>query len=123
TIKDKVNQIKKRELFRPFAPLVLEEHANTYFDLPQQSSPYMQFVVNCKRQHEIPAVCHVDGSSRVQTLREEQNKSLYKLLTQFYIATGCPVLLNTSLNVKGEPLANTWQDIQRFAKLHNIQIF
>ncbi|MFN8771072.1 MAG: carbamoyltransferase [Neisseriaceae bacterium] len=122
-IKNKVNNIKKRELFRPFAPIILEEHATKYFDLPYFTSPYMQFVADCKKPTEIPAVCHVDGTSRVQTLREDQNPIFYKLLKKFYNATGCPILLNTSLNIKGEPLVNTWDDAQRFGALHNISIF
>jgi carbamoyltransferase len=123
-VKDRVNKIKKRELFRPFAPVVLEEYATSYFDLSHgQLSPYMQFVAPCKRYGEIPAVCHVDGSSRIQTLRQDQNPAFYELLKKFYEATKCPVLLNTSLNIKGEPLANSWQDAKYFGEMHGIHIF
>jgi carbamoyltransferase len=123
TVKDRVNKIKNRELFRPFAPIILEEHLSSYFDLPFKASPYMQFVAPCKRREEIPAVCHVDGSSRVQTLRYDQNPDFYNLLKKFYEATQCPILLNTSLNIKGEPLVNSWQDAQRFGKIHGVSIF
>lgn len=121
--KDRVNKIKKRELFRPFAPVVLEEQASSYFDLHQSSSPYMQFVATCKQPSKIPAVCHVDGSSRIQTLRHDQNPAFHLLLKRFYEATQCPVLLNTSLNIKGEPLVNNWEDAQRFSALHKVEIF
>lgn len=123
TIKNRINQIKKRELFRPFAPIILQEHAKNYFDLAQDSSPYMQFVARCRQPETIPAVCHVDGTSRVQTLTQVQNPFFHNLLSRFYAATGCPLLLNTSLNIKGEPLANTWEDALRFSQLHNVSIF
>lgn len=122
-IKDKVNKIKKRELFRPFAPIILEDHATEYFDLPYCSSPYMQYVAQYKKSTEIPAVYHIDGTSRVQTLREDQNQKFYKLLKKFYETTSCPLLLNTSLNIKGKPLVNAWEDAQRFGKIHDVLIF
>lgn len=109
-IKDKVNNIKKRELFRPFAPVVLEEYAHEWFDLPA-TSPYMQYTVKCKQPLVIPGVVHVDGTSRVQTVNKRQHPGLHKLLTLFYKETGVPVLLNTSLNIKGQPLLNDEHDI------------
>lgn len=123
TVKERVNKIKKRELFRPFAPVVLEEYANAFFDLPCSPSPYMQFIAPCKCPHEIPAVCHVDGTSRVQTIRYDQNQNFYCLIRKFYEATGCPVLLNTSLNVKGKPLVNSWKDAEAFKNIHDIAVF
>lgn len=123
TVKDRVNAIKKRELFRPFAPVILEDYAKSYFDLPNATSPYMQFVAPCKKPELIPAVCHVDGTSRVQTLNQQQNPQFYQLLKRFHEETKCPLLLNTSLNIKGEPLVNTRQDVERFAQLHKIRIF
>lgn len=122
-VKAKVNKIKKRELFRPFAPVVLEEYATEYFDLISSSIPYMQFVANCKRQDLVPAVCHVDGTSRVQTLTYNQNPDFYRLLKLFFGKTGCPILLNTSLNIKGEPLVNNWTDAQRFSEIHGVAIY
>lgn len=109
-IKNKVNMIKQRELFRPFAPVVLEEHASAWFDM-SFVSPYMQYAVKCLQPNKIPSVVHVDGTSRVQTVSREQNLGLWTVLTKFYKKTGVPVLLNTSLNVKGQPLLNDEQDV------------
>jgi carbamoyltransferase len=109
-IKDKVNLIKKRELFRPFAPVVLEEHAHEWFDMPA-ISPYMQYTFRCKQPDRIPSVVHADGTARVQTVNRKQHPGLYDLIKKFYEATGVPVLLNTSLNIKGQPLLNDEQDI------------
>lgn len=121
-MKDKVNEVKGRESFRPFAPVVLAEFANKYFDM-DFVSPYMQYTVNCKVPNEIPAVCHVDGSSRVQTIDESSQSVTYNVLKEFFNITGCPVLLNTSLNVKGEPIVNTWQDALAFQKKCNIKVY
>lgn len=122
-IKLKVNDIKKRQRFRPFAPVILEHLAHKYFDLPVKSSPYMQFTAKCKYPKKFPAICHVDGSSRVQTLSRDQNPIFYDILEEFYNQTGCPMLLNTSLNIKGEPLVNTWEDAMRFQEKYNVPIF
>lgn len=122
-VKDMVNDIKKRQRFRPFAPIVLEHLAKDYFDLPVAASPYMQITAACKYPELFPAICHVDGSSRVQTLNTEQNPTIYKLLTMFYENTGCPILLNTSLNIKGEPLVDSWDDAMQFNKYYNVRIF
>lgn len=108
-IKDKVNLIKQRELFRPFAPVVLEEFANEWFDM-NFASPYMQYTVKCKYPKAIPSVVHKDGTSRVQTVNRDQHPGLHMLLRKWYWDTGCPVLLNTSLNIKGQPLLNDEQD-------------
>lgn len=123
--KDRMNEIKKRQKFRPFAPAVLEEHADTYFEMPAivPSSPYMSYVVRCRTPDLIPGVVHVDGTSRVQTVSAEDNPTFRKLLEAWYKASGCPILMNTSLNIKGEPLVNTWADAERFQKRHNIKIF
>jgi carbamoyltransferase len=104
-IKNEVNKIKKREQFRPFAPVVLEEYAEEWFDL-DVPSPYMQYAVNCKKPELIPSVVHKDGTSRVQTVNRSQHKGLYSLLKKWNEHTGVPVLLNTSLNVKNQPLLN-----------------
>jgi len=108
-IKDKVNKIKKRELFRPFAPIVMEEHASEWFDM-YYVSPYMQFTPRCLKPELIPSVVHADGTSRVQTVNAEQHPGLYAVLERFYELTGVPVLLNTSLNIKGQPLLNDLKD-------------
>lgn len=122
-VQDRVNRIKGREPFRPFAPAVLEEFAHEYFDLPVKRSPYMQFVAPCRRPDLFPAITHVDGSSRVQTVSPADNPDFYGLILEFYKRTGCPILLNTSLNIKGEPLANTYADGQRFAKTTGVRVF
>ncbi len=123
TIKDRVNDIKKRQRFRPFAPIVIEHLAHKYFDLPVQTSPYMQFTAKCLQPELFPAICHVDGSSRVQTLNEKQNPNMFRLLEEFYKKTGCPILLNTSLNIKGEPLVNTWEDAMAFQTRYDVRMF
>lgn len=112
-IKDKVNLIKKRELFRPFAPVVMEEHASKWFKM-DFASPYMQYAVECLQPDKIPAVVHKDGTSRVQTVNKEQHPGLYNVLSNWHAITGVPVLLNTSLNIKGQPLLNDKKDIDVF---------
>jgi len=104
-------KIKFRESFRPFAPVVLEEHAHEYFDLDRES-PYMLLVadVHADKRERIPAVTHVDGSARIQTIRREQHPRYYDLVRAFYERTGCPVLINTSFNVRGEPIVESPED-------------
>jgi carbamoyltransferase len=109
-IKDKVNLIKQRENFRPFAPVIMEECASEWFEM-NFTSPYMQYAVKCKKPDLIPSVVHADGTSRVQTVNREQHKGLWRVLNKFYQQTGVPVLLNTSLNIKGQPLINDKNDI------------
>ena len=92
-IKDRVNEIKRRQKFRPFAPAVLEEHASTYFDGP--TGPFMQYTATCK-DPGLPAIVHGDGTSRVQTVSSNQSVGFRKLLERWYEETGCPMLLNTS---------------------------
>jgi carbamoyltransferase len=120
-IKDKVNLIKQRELFRPFAPVVMEEHASTWFDM-DFASPYMQYTVKCLKTDLIPSVVHQDGTSRVQTVNKEQHRGLWRVLNKFYLKTGVPVLLNTSLNIKGQPLLNDEQDILNWEKAYGFTI-
>jgi carbamoyltransferase len=120
-IKNKVNLIKQREPFRPFAPVVLEEFANEWFDM-DFSSPYMQYTVKCKYPDKIPSVVHQDGTSRVQTVSKKQHPGLHMTLRKWYWDTGCPVLLNTSLNIKGQPLLNDENDIIKWEKMYNFPI-
>jgi len=120
-IKDKVNLIKQRELFRPFAPVVLEECASTWFDM-DFTSPYMQYTVKCLQPEKIPSTVHADGTSRVQTVNRYQHRGLYRVLNKFYLQTGTPVLLNTSLNIKGQPLLNDEDDIIKWEKEYNFTI-
>ena len=120
-IKNKVNLIKKRESFRPFAPVVLEEHAHKWFDMDFES-PYMQYAVKCLQPDKIPSVVHADGTSRVQTINKDQHAGLYKVLEQWLDLTGVPVLLNTSLNIKGQPLLNDEEDVESWEKVYEHKI-
>jgi len=113
--KDRVNRcIKHREAFRPFAPAVLAERAAEYFECTHPS-PFMLFVhpVRPEKRHEIPAVTHVDGSARIQTVRREENPLFWELIKEFERLTGVPVILNTSFNVNGEPIVCTPTDAIR----------
>jgi len=124
-IKDRVNEIKRRQKFRPFAPMILEEQAQAYFDLPKAwvHSPYMQSVGICKSPKKFPAICHVDNSSRVQTVgKEPEFKHIREMLEKWFILTGCPMLLNTSLNIRGEPIVNTRADADRFEDQYGIDV-
>jgi len=121
-IKDKVNLIKQRELFRPFAPVIMAEHASRWFDMNFES-PYMQYTVKCLQPEKIPSVVHADGTSRVQTVTREQHLGLYTVLEKFYNETGVPVLLNTSLNIKGQPLLNDEIDAVKWENNYNFEIF
>jgi carbamoyltransferase len=120
-IKNKVNLIKQRELFRPFAPVVMEEYASEWFEMAY-TSPYMQYTPKCLKPDLIPSVVHVDGTSRVQTVNEQQHPGLYRLLKRFYEATGVPILLNTSLNIKGQPLLNDENDIIDWEQTYRTEI-
>jgi carbamoyltransferase len=111
--KDIVNQVKNREWFRPFAASVMAEHANDWFDMRNlNESPYMMYAVNVKESQRelIPAVTHVDGTCRVQTVTSEQNLHLYQLLDAFRQQTETPLLFNTSFNLAGQPLVETLVD-------------
>jgi carbamoyltransferase len=103
--------IKQRESFRPLAPVVPLEHLSSYFEGVEES-PYMLFVARVRDEfrHRLAAVTHIDGTARVQTVREEDNEFLHRLLGLVGQATGVPVLLNTSLNLRGEPIAETPRD-------------
>ena len=106
-MKDILNEkIKHRESFRPFAPCILEEYASEYFDI-DTPSPYMLLVAPVKKPEKIPAVTHVDGTGRLQTVSKDTNPLFYDLINEFYKTTGVPVLVNTSMNVRGEPIVNT----------------
>ena len=120
-------KVKFRESFRPFAPAVLAEDVSEFFDLPNES-PYMVFVADVVEgqrkqsseveqltgldllqleRYSIPAVTHVDGSARVQTVHRETNPLFHELLLAFKERTGCPLLVNTSFNVRGEPIVES----------------
>ena len=106
-MKDILNEkIKHRESFRPFAPSILEEYVSEYFDM-DRPSPYMLFVSKVKKPEKIPAVTHVDGTGRLQSVSRGVNPLYYDLINEFYKLTGIPVIINTSMNVMGEPIVNT----------------
>lgn len=114
-MKDILNsRVKHRQAFRPFAPIVLAERANEIFE-GDEASPYMLIAKNVRPEwrDKIPAVVHVDGTARVQTVRRDTNERLYTLLKEFEALTGVPVLVNTSFNVKGEPIVETPRDAVR----------
>ena len=131
-MQEKMNlKIKFRESFRPFAPAVLEEEYNNYFDLPHKS-PYMLLVAQLKKKYhkpvetkdnllqgleklkiqrsDFPAITHVDYSARVQTVSKTSNEFFYSIIKCFHDYTGCPMVINTSFNIRGEPIVNTVED-------------
>jgi len=122
-IKDRVNEIKRRQKFRPFAPVILAELADNYFDMQPgwHTHSYMQSVAHCRQPDLYPAICHVDGTSRVQTV-EKNGSGIRQLLEAWYAETGCPVLLNTSLNIRGEPMVNDRADADRFEMLYGVKV-
>ncbi len=111
--KDIVNRVKRREWFRPFAGSVLKEHASEWFDMRTlESSPFMMYAVNVQedKRAQIPAVTHVDGTCRAQTVAQDDNPHYYSLIKAFQDLTGVPVVFNTSLNLAGQPLVETVLD-------------
>ena len=122
-IKDLVNEIKRRQRFRPFAPVILAEQCDAFFDMPAgfHSSPYMQSVGYCRRPDLYPAIVHHDGTSRVQTVPND-NSGIRQLLEKWFVLTGCPMLLNTSLNIRGEPMVNDRRDADRFEALYGVRV-
>ena len=123
-MKDKVNKIKQRQEFRPFAPVIRQHDVADFFEVDKFfHSPYMQEVVKCKHPHLFPAIVHKDGTSRVQTVTYASNPGLYLLLTRWYEETGCPMLLNTSLNIKGQPIVNTSSDASQFADYYGVKVY
>ena len=113
-MKDVINaKVKFREAFRPFAPAVLKEHAHEYFEMPPgMDAPFMLLVpkVRPEKYSVIPAVTHQDGTGRVQTVTEDTNPLYYRVIKRFGELTGVPVVINTSFNVRGEPIVCTPQD-------------
>ncbi|HEX9615572.1 MAG TPA: carbamoyltransferase C-terminal domain-containing protein, partial [Bacteroidota bacterium] len=96
--------------FRPFAPVILEERTSEYYQWDRES-PYMLFVATIRDdKREVPAVTHVDGSARLQTVSRNQHPMFYDLIKEFEKQTGCPILINTSFNVRGEPIVCTPED-------------
>jgi len=102
-------KIKMREGFRPFAPTILESHVQDFFEI-DRPSPYMLLVADVRDGIDLPAITHVDGSARIQSINETQDPRYFSLLNRFHQRTGCPVIINTSMNVRGEPIVNTPED-------------
>ena len=123
-IKDTVNAIKQRQEFRPFAPAILEELVDEYFDMPHgwTNSRYMQVVAHCRHPDLYPAIVHRDGTSRVQTVPND-GSPFRQLLELWYKETGCPMLLNTSLNIKGKPMVNNHADAKNFESQYGVKVF
>ena len=123
-MKDHLNtRVKFREEFRPFAPSVLNEYRDEFFHI-NQDSPHMLMACKIKKDKRkiIPAIVHVDGTCRVQTVKKDINKKFYNLINEFYKITGVPVLLNTSFNVKGQPIVNTPLEAIETFKSTNIDV-
>jgi carbamoyltransferase len=102
----------------------LEEMADQYFDFGRgwRNSRYMQSVARCRDPDLFPAICHVDGSSRVQTVPKD-GSGIRELLEKWFMITDCPMLLNTSLNIKGEPMVNDRADADRFEQKYNVKVW
>ena len=118
-IKDRVNDIKQRQKFRPFAPVVLAEHADALFD--GYTGRYMQYTARVRDPDLYPAICHADGTSRVQVVPKD-GSGIRALLERWFELTGCPMLLNTSLNIKGKPMVNNLRDAVEFYDKYNIKV-
>jgi carbamoyltransferase len=117
-----INNIKGREWWRPLAGTILLEHVHDWFYLGSlKESPYMNFAVDAKEKTKdlIPSIIHVDGTCRIQTVTKEQNLNYYKLIEKFYEVTQVPVLLNTSFNLAGFPIVETYQ--QAILTLENLE--
>lgn len=121
-MKDKVNKIKQRQEYRPFAPAILEEFAKQYFDLGNFDYSYMQFAVPATKAQMYQSICHVDQTARVQVVKPG-NSNLRKILETWYAMSGCPILLNTSLNVKGQPIVNDAYDAKKWQERYAVRVF
>lgn len=121
-MKDVLNsRVKYREWFRPFAPVVLEEKKSEWFDMDFQS-PHMLHTVPCKRPLDIPSAVHIDSTARVQTLTRDHNPIFYDLISEFDKITGCPVVMNTSLNIKGQPIVETPSDAMQLFEESDVDV-
>lgn len=121
--KDIVNEVKRREWFRPFAGTVLKEAVHDWFDLRgMDETPHMMYAVNCQPgvAEKIPSIIHVDGTCRIQSVTAEQNAHYYDLISKFNDKTGVPILFNTSFNLGGEPLVETIEDALRTLRLSGL---
>ena len=114
--KEWVNRIKRREYFRPFAGSILHEYAHEWFEMRGlEETPHMMYAMNCQPgiAEKIPSIIHIDGTCRIQTVKQHQNTSYYSVIEEFYNQTGVPIIFNTSFNLGGEPLVETLDDALR----------
>ena len=118
-VKDTVNEIKRRQKFRPFAPAILEEFVDEYFE--GHTNEYMQY--SAKALHDYKSVTHVDGTARVQVVKKDCSSIFRKVIEEYYELTGVPMLLNTSLNIKGMPIVNDFHDAKSFEDKYNVKVF
>ena len=118
-VKDTVNEIKQRQKYRPFAPAILEEHAHEYFE--GKMNPWMQFVATAK--HPYTSVTHVDGTARVQLVPKDCHSVFRQVIECYYEKTGVPMLLNTSLNIRGMPMVNDEQDAKQFEMKYGVNVW
>ena len=118
-VKDTVNRIKRRQEYRPFAPAILEEFASEYFEGPMNE--YMQYQSIAK--HDYKSVTHVDGTARVQVVKKDCTSIFRKIIEEYYERTGVPMLLNTSLNIRGMPMVDKHKDAKQFSDLYNVPVF
>lgn len=118
-VKDTVNEIKRRQKYRPFAPAILEEYAHEYFDGPMNE--YMQYT--SKALHDYKSVTHVDGTARVQIVKKDCESIFRKVIEEYYERTGIPMLLNTSLNIRGRPMVNDEHDAELWEQKYGVKVF
>lgn len=118
-VKDTVNTIKRRQKYRPFAPAILEEFAHEYFDGPMNE--YMQYT--SKALHDYKSVTHVDGTARVQVVKKNCPSIFRKVIEEYYQRTGIPMLLNTSLNIRGRPMVNDEHDAELWQQKYGVKVF
>ena len=121
--KDLLNKYKQRQWWRPVAPIIIDEYAHEWFD-NAFSSPYMlnNFNVRMNKKKTVPAVLHFDGTARVQTVKKEECNSIYMVIRQFYEKTGVPIICNTSLNDRGEPIIEGIEEALTFCLRKNIEV-
>jgi carbamoyltransferase len=118
-VKETVNTIKRRQQYRPFAPAILEEYADQYFEGPMNE--YMQYTAIAN--HDYKSVTHVDGTARVQIVKKDCESVFRKVIEEYYERTGVPMLLNTSLNIRGRPMVNDEHDAKLWEQKYNVKVF
>ena len=118
-VQDTVNGIKRRQKYRPFAPAILEEYAEEYFSGPMND--YMQFTSTAL--HDYAPVTHVDGTARVQIVKKDCESIFRKVIEEYHDRTGVPMLLNTSLNIRGRPMVNDEHDAEMWEQKYDVRVF